>query len=274
MQASIYKELVAPLVIDFVSGRNCCVFAYGESGSGKTYTILGPSESEIRVVGNGVVYEGDAAGDGDDFSSLGSAGVSQHQSIPGTGVNVGKMLPPRHVLSSKERRQPPQSTSYSRGKLDHNNMMQPSRGVEAQQNEISGIAPRIVEQVHDIFRRRRKRNSSVVSDDPKLSFSFVEVYEERIIDLLHEGAENINDEDTSLSVRSSPDQGLFVEGATEIGCLHESDFSVAINSALKAREQRFDTSGCAGECLLAVCSISTMSSLTLRLYPFKTTHHT
>ncbi|KAI2506838.1 hypothetical protein MHU86_7623 [Fragilaria crotonensis] len=244
-QASIYKELVAPLVIDFVSGRNCCVFAYGESGSGKTYTILGPSESEIRVVGNGVVYEGDETGDGDDFSSLGSAGVSQHQAIPGTRVNVGKMLPPSHVLSSKERRQPPQNTSYSRRKLDHNNMMQPSEGVEAQQNEISGIAPRIVEQVHDIFRRRRKRNSSLVSDDPKLSFSFVEVYEERIIDLLHEGAEDINDEDTSLSVRSSPDQGLFVEGATEIGCLHESDFSVAINSALKAREQRFDTSGCA-----------------------------
>ena len=245
-QASVYKELVAPLVIDFVSGRNCCVFAYGESGSGKTYTILGPSESEIRVVGNGEGYEGDGTGDGDDFSSLGSAGVSQHQGMGNSGVNVGK-FPPSHVLSAKERRQAPQSNSDLQGKLDHSNMTQASGGAEAQQNENSGIAPRIIEQIHDIFRRRRKRNSSSISDDPKLSFSFVEVYEDRIIDLLDEGAEATNDEDTSLSIRSSPDQGLFVEVATEIGCLYESDFSVAVNFALKAREQRFDTSGCAGE---------------------------
>jgi Tfp pilus assembly pilus retraction ATPase PilT len=41
----------APSVADFIAGRNCCVLVYGESGSGKSYTILGPSAATINQAG-------------------------------------------------------------------------------------------------------------------------------------------------------------------------------------------------------------------------------
>ncbi|CAD7087996.1 unnamed protein product [Hermetia illucens] len=40
-QKNIYDEIVRPLVTSVLEGFNCCVFAYGQTGTGKTHTMEG-----------------------------------------------------------------------------------------------------------------------------------------------------------------------------------------------------------------------------------------
>ncbi|TKR65189.1 hypothetical protein L596_025630 [Steinernema carpocapsae] len=40
-QATVYNDLIAPLVGEVLSGYNCTVFVYGQTGTGKTYTMEG-----------------------------------------------------------------------------------------------------------------------------------------------------------------------------------------------------------------------------------------
>lgn len=40
-QALIYHDVVAPIVKEVIQGYNCTVFAYGQTGTGKTYTMTG-----------------------------------------------------------------------------------------------------------------------------------------------------------------------------------------------------------------------------------------
>jgi kinesin family protein C2/C3 len=40
-QSDIFKSVVDPFVQDVLEGYNVCIFAYGQSGSGKTYTMSG-----------------------------------------------------------------------------------------------------------------------------------------------------------------------------------------------------------------------------------------
>ncbi|XP_071051018.1 kinesin-like protein Klp68D isoform X2 [Onthophagus taurus] len=45
-QQSLYDETVRPLVASVLEGYNGCVFAYGQTGTGKTYTMEGTDEDE------------------------------------------------------------------------------------------------------------------------------------------------------------------------------------------------------------------------------------
>lgn len=48
-QQNIYDETVRPLVASVLEGYNGCVFAYGQTGTGKTFTmegIVGEKENE------------------------------------------------------------------------------------------------------------------------------------------------------------------------------------------------------------------------------------
>lgn len=40
-QMDVYANVVSPLIKDVVAGYNCTVFAYGQTGTGKTYTMTG-----------------------------------------------------------------------------------------------------------------------------------------------------------------------------------------------------------------------------------------
>lgn len=40
-QSSFFRETTLPLVHDFLAGQNCLLFAYGPTGSGKTWTVQG-----------------------------------------------------------------------------------------------------------------------------------------------------------------------------------------------------------------------------------------
>lgn len=42
----VYKEVVSPLIAEVLAGYNCTVFAYGQTGTGKTHTMVGESSAE------------------------------------------------------------------------------------------------------------------------------------------------------------------------------------------------------------------------------------
>ncbi|XP_022123046.2 kinesin-like protein Klp61F [Pieris rapae] len=44
-QLEIYQEVVSPLIEEVLAGYNCTVFAYGQTGTGKTHTMVGEAAS-------------------------------------------------------------------------------------------------------------------------------------------------------------------------------------------------------------------------------------
>ncbi|KAB5513627.1 P-loop containing nucleoside triphosphate hydrolase protein, partial [Coniochaeta sp. 2T2.1] len=38
-QSMVYDDIVKPILDEVMSGYNCTIFAYGQTGTGKTYTI-------------------------------------------------------------------------------------------------------------------------------------------------------------------------------------------------------------------------------------------
>lgn len=51
-QSDVYQVIVAPLINEVLSGYNCTVFAYGQTGTGKTHTMIGDESPQ-----NGSSYE-------------------------------------------------------------------------------------------------------------------------------------------------------------------------------------------------------------------------
>ncbi|KAM7355635.1 kinesin-like protein at 61F [Cochliomyia hominivorax] len=47
-QVDVYSAVVAPLIEEVLSGYNCTVFAYGQTGTGKTHTMVGNQCAELR----------------------------------------------------------------------------------------------------------------------------------------------------------------------------------------------------------------------------------
>lgn len=48
-QEEIYVELIKPMVEKLLSGFNCTVLAYGQTGTGKTYT-MGLEASDVQIL--------------------------------------------------------------------------------------------------------------------------------------------------------------------------------------------------------------------------------
>ncbi|KAG5678199.1 hypothetical protein PVAND_007892 [Polypedilum vanderplanki] len=46
-QVDVYKTVVEPLTQEVLDGYNCTVFAYGQTGTGKTYTMIGEEQSLV-----------------------------------------------------------------------------------------------------------------------------------------------------------------------------------------------------------------------------------
>lgn len=47
-QCEIYQTVVSPLIEEVLSGYNCTVFAYGQTGTGKTHTMIGTECPELK----------------------------------------------------------------------------------------------------------------------------------------------------------------------------------------------------------------------------------
>lgn len=46
-QRSIYDQAISPIVDEVLEGFNCTVFAYGQTGTGKTYTMEGGMRNKV-----------------------------------------------------------------------------------------------------------------------------------------------------------------------------------------------------------------------------------
>lgn len=47
-QCDVYHTVVAPLIEEVLRGYNCTVFAYGQTGTGKTHTMVGNECVELK----------------------------------------------------------------------------------------------------------------------------------------------------------------------------------------------------------------------------------
>lgn len=45
----MYATVVAPLIDEVLAGYNCTVFAYGQTGTGKTFTMVGEEAPELGL---------------------------------------------------------------------------------------------------------------------------------------------------------------------------------------------------------------------------------
>lgn len=48
-QVDVYKAVVNPLIEEVLQGYNCTVFAYGQTGTGKTYTMVGEKAKSVGI---------------------------------------------------------------------------------------------------------------------------------------------------------------------------------------------------------------------------------
>lgn len=47
-QRDLYEQAVSPIVYEVLEGYNCTIFAYGQTGTGKTYTMEGGSRKKVN----------------------------------------------------------------------------------------------------------------------------------------------------------------------------------------------------------------------------------
>lgn len=47
-QCDVYSVVVSPLIEEVLNGYNCTVFAYGQTGTGKTHTMVGNETAELK----------------------------------------------------------------------------------------------------------------------------------------------------------------------------------------------------------------------------------
>uniref|UniRef100_A0A7S4J4X1 Kinesin motor domain-containing protein n=1 Tax=Odontella aurita TaxID=265563 RepID=A0A7S4J4X1_9STRA len=225
-QPSVYDCVASPLVSEFLAGRDCCLMAYGEVGSGKTYTMFGRVNLGDDDNGND---DGNDFGEDDScVSSLGSTGASEARPRRRGSLDSSKknVHPPSSVYAAKSYH-PPLHPSISRsGKraqvpgqlLTPQQKMFGGREKAKKSEELSsedngarkdlcnlheeaGIVPRAVSAVFaSLLKKRRgergggdrRRDTSSLRDkmestaDFSVSCAYVAVYFENIIDLLAE----------------------------------------------------------------------------------------
>lgn len=46
-QKDLYDQAICPIVFEVLEGYNCTIFAYGQTGTGKTYTMEGGARKKV-----------------------------------------------------------------------------------------------------------------------------------------------------------------------------------------------------------------------------------
>lgn len=46
-QKDLYDQAISPIVFEVLEGYNCTIFAYGQTGTGKTYTMEGGARKKV-----------------------------------------------------------------------------------------------------------------------------------------------------------------------------------------------------------------------------------
>ena len=48
-QHEVYDAVVSPYIEEVLAGFNCTIFAYGQTGTGKTFTMIGEEQPELSA---------------------------------------------------------------------------------------------------------------------------------------------------------------------------------------------------------------------------------
>jgi hypothetical protein len=48
-QIDVYMSVVHPIIREVLAGYNCTVFAYGQTGTGKTFTMEGEKSNDVSI---------------------------------------------------------------------------------------------------------------------------------------------------------------------------------------------------------------------------------
>lgn len=189
-QSSMYHVVAKGIVEDVLKGYNGTVIAYGQTGTGKTYTIFGPSAE----------WESSAA-------LLPSSGPSSSSS-DSVELASGELLPlpspsgsPQSASADDGFPQMVRNRAFARGRP-----LRPrhsaSKGRKGTTPE-DGVIPRAVAQIFEHIEQHSKDTQFVVT------MSFLQIYMENIMDLLDVSK-------TNLSIREDPKNGIFVESLTQV----------------------------------------------------------
>ena len=169
-QEDLYRDVGAPALDAAWSGFNVCVLAYGQTGAGKSYAMVGRGGS---TGGGG----GDGGGGGGVRYSGGGGGRGNGHGGGGKGDG---------------------STGSSTG----------NDGEGGVGGDERGLIPRIGAA---LFARIARARASGVAGEVRVEVSMVEIYCERVRDLLTPGAAGAGLPD--LHVRDHPRDGPIVQGA-------------------------------------------------------------
>lgn len=55
-QKDLYDSAIWPIVFEILEGYNCTIFAYGQTGTGKTYTMEGGGRKKVGGVDRNVLF--------------------------------------------------------------------------------------------------------------------------------------------------------------------------------------------------------------------------
>ena len=174
-QEEVYEESVAEIPEKILQGIDSTLIAYGQSGSGKTHTLLGEGRgAELTTLATNPEGSDDVM-DPDDFGGTESSSSHLHR---------------RELLEPEEH---PMVTA--------------------------GMIPRLVSHLFDLLCETTANDSSV---EFSIRCSYVEIYLEKITDLLQPGAD-----ESSIWVGESQFSGSGQEscivGATELCCVCPED---------------------------------------------------
>jgi len=169
-QEEVYQESVSVIPPRLLQGINSSVIAYGQSGSGKTHTLLGE--------GRGV-----------ELAAL-AANPDSHDFDNPTTIQGGQTDLHREVLDPKEH-----------------------------PNVTAGMIPRLVNHLFDLMYESTSNDSSV---EFSIKCSYVEIYLEKITDLLQPGAGERGPYVGQSNSSGSSNESSII-GATELSCVCPED---------------------------------------------------
>ena len=184
-QGPIFEEVGRPAVEHALQGFNSSIFAYGQTNSGKTYTMLGKDLTASGLVGP----------------------VHQTHDL---NRNPGSF---RRTVSRPRRGSLTSNQSFGRrGSFSSAKSVDDEDTEESSYEAGRGLTQRVV---GELFAQIEQKQANLPHHvHVEVSCSFMEVYLENVRDLLHPSSDDTSVGD--LKVRVHPVSGPFVEGLTSV----------------------------------------------------------
>ncbi|KAL8271643.1 hypothetical protein Esti_004448 [Eimeria stiedai] len=164
-QGELFNTHVKPLIDQVLEGYNCTLFAYGQTGTGKTYTIEGPHDQYAEYLKTSSTSSTNSSSS--KAASTSSSRSSSAAGFPAAAADTAASAGGSGVGTSYTENPP--NGSPCRNSSGNNICLSPD----------AGILPRAV---NYIFQQLQQSSSS--SSNYMVRCSFLEIYNEELVDML------------------------------------------------------------------------------------------